>query len=178
MDGPYHRGTEVDVAVRTPPESTPVTTTFTQLTVGRVGTLVRAGCVAAGIAPRDVEDLLIAVNEIVTNAIRYAGGGSITVRRVADGLLTEVSDTGPGLPDSVTIGAPASDATEWPGLWLARLMCKEFDIASSSSGVTVRMFTPCRSANRSPGRGARRMHADMTEAVPVFDVPAVVADSV
>jgi anti-sigma regulatory factor (Ser/Thr protein kinase) len=164
VDGPYHGVTEVDVSVCTPSELNPVSLIFTQFTVGQVGTLVRSGCIAAGVTPRDSEDLLIAVSEIVTNAIRYAGGGSITVRRVAGGLLTVVCDSGPGLPDSLMIGRLASEATEWPGLWLARLMCNEFDIASSPSGVTVRMFTPCRAAAGSPAGSGRLGSAEPDDA--------------
>jgi anti-sigma regulatory factor (Ser/Thr protein kinase) len=130
-----------------PAESSSVTTTFTRDTIGQVCTLVRAECVRADIAPRNVEDLLIAVSEIATNAIRYAGGGgSVTLRRVARGVLVEVRDDGPGLPDSLVIGRPSPDAPDGRGLWLARLLCKDFDVVSTSRGVTVRMLAAGRMA--------------------------------
>jgi anti-sigma regulatory factor (Ser/Thr protein kinase) len=130
-----------------PAESSSVTATFTRDTIGQVCTLVRAECVRADIAPRNVEDLLIAVSEIATNAIRYAGGGgSLTLRRVARGVLVEVRDDGPGLPASLVIGRPSPDAPDGRGLWLARLLCKDFDVVSTSRGVTVRMLAAGRMA--------------------------------
>jgi serine/threonine-protein kinase RsbW len=141
-------GVIVDAPVRdAPPATSTVTATFTRHSVGKVCTLVRSACVRANIAPRDVEDLLIAVSEIVTNAIRYAGGGgSVTLQRLSGGLLTEICDEGPGLPDHVLPGRRALDfpADGRGGLWLARLLCRDFAVLSSPRGVTVRMFTPCR----------------------------------
>jgi anti-sigma regulatory factor (Ser/Thr protein kinase) len=141
--------TAIDRAARTPPRPDPavVTATFTRHCLGKVCTLVRSIAVDAGIAPRDIRDLLIAVSEIATNAIRYAGGaGSITLRRVADGLLVEISDNGPGLPDDLLMERPPQSALDGRGLWLARVLCRDFDIVSCPRGVTVRIFTPRRAA--------------------------------
>ena len=140
------------VQVRSPeraprPEQAAVTATFTRDSLGRVCTLVRAAGVRAGIAPRDIEDLLIAVSEVVTNAIRHAGGaGSITVRRLSAGLMVEVHDDGPGLPDSMITATPSPEIPVGGGLWRARLLCNELSVLTSPLGVTVAMFTPCRVA--------------------------------
>jgi anti-sigma regulatory factor (Ser/Thr protein kinase) len=124
-----------------------VTATFTRDSLGKVCTLVRTVGVRAGIAPRDIEDLLIAVSEVVTNAIRYGGGtGSITVRRLTGGLVAEIRDCGPGLPDTLTAGRLVPDIPVGGGLSRARLLCEKLDVLSSPLGVTVRMFTPCRAA--------------------------------
>jgi anti-sigma regulatory factor (Ser/Thr protein kinase) len=94
-----------------------------------------------------LEDLLIAVSEVVTNAIRYAEGvGSITVRRLAGGMLAEIRDNGPGLPGGMVAGRPTPEVPVGGGLWRARLLCRDFDLISSSRGVTVRIFTPCEGA--------------------------------
>jgi anti-sigma regulatory factor (Ser/Thr protein kinase) len=145
MDDLASRVATVGPPTRHRSQPTSISTAFTHLTAGQVCTLVRFECVTAGIAQRDTEDLLMAVSEIVVNAISYAGGGgSVTLHHVTDGLLVEIRDEGPGLPDSV--------APEGHGLWLARLMCKEFDVVSSSRGVTVRMFTPRRPVTEVPNR--------------------------
>ena len=137
-----------------PPERAPrtgqvaVTATFTRDSVGKVCTLVRPAATRVAIAPRDIEDLLIAVSEVVTNAIRYAGGtGSITVQCLSAGLIVEIRDSGPGLPDSLVAAIPPLDFPVEGGLSRARLLCEELKILSSPLGVTVRMFTPCRVAN-------------------------------
>jgi len=124
-----------------------VTAAFTRDNLGRICTLVRAAGVRAGIAPRDIEDLLIAVSEVATKAIRYAGGvGSIAVRCLGVGLITEIRDFGPGLPAHTIAAIPSPGVPVGGGLWRARLLCKELEILSSPLGVTVRMFTPCRGA--------------------------------
>jgi serine/threonine-protein kinase RsbW len=115
--------------------------TFTRRSLGQVCTLVRAS--AEGIEARDVDDLLIAVSEVATNAICYAGGaGSIALWDLTGGLLAEVTDNGPGLPDTMVIGRPPPDSIDGRGLWLARVLVKEFEILNGPQGLTVRMFTP------------------------------------
>jgi anti-sigma regulatory factor (Ser/Thr protein kinase) len=138
MDDPM--GSAATVTARTShPDDHAVTETFTMHTVGKVCTLVRVAASRAGVAKRDIEDLLIAVSELVTNVIRHAGGtGSITVRSMSAGLFAEISDNGPGLPENVTT------ERQGQGLWLARLLCDDIQVVSGHDGVTVRIFTPRR----------------------------------
>jgi anti-sigma regulatory factor (Ser/Thr protein kinase) len=59
-----------------------------------------ANC-AAGRGPRGLrlEAFVLAVNEIMTNAVRHGGGsGRIRLSRTAAGLACEISDAGPGAP--------------------------------------------------------------------------------
>ena len=117
--------------------------TFTWHSLGRACDLVRAAAVEAAIAPRDIDDLLIAVSEIVINAIRYASGsGTITAQRLGDSLLVEISDNGPGLSCASTVYRSSSAASEGHGLRLARMLSKSIAIASGPGGVTVRILTP------------------------------------
>ena len=117
--------------------------TFTWHSLGRACDLVRAAAVEAAIAPRDIDDLLIAVSEIVINAIRYAGGsGTITAQLRGDSLLVEISDNGPGLSCASTVYRPSAAASEGHGLRLARMLSKNIAIASGPGGVTVRILTP------------------------------------
>jgi serine/threonine-protein kinase RsbW len=128
------------------PEPDPIVATrvFTRDSLGQVCTLVRGAGVAATMTARRVEDLLIAVNEIVTNVVRHGGGtGTLTIRRQPTSLMIEVRDQGPGLPDTWVLERPAPDAIDGRGLWLARILCASLDVISSAGGVTVRMSMPC-----------------------------------
>lgn len=135
---------------RSPQPSDAVTTTFTTFgrdSLGKVCTLVRLTALNSGVAPRDVDDLLIAVSEVVTNVVCHAGGvGSMTLEFRPGGLLVEISDNGTGLPESVMAALPSFDGIQLGGLRRARLLCQKFEVISSSRGVTVRIFTPYQDA--------------------------------
>jgi anti-sigma regulatory factor (Ser/Thr protein kinase) len=148
MDEPSDSGLAVKMAAGMAPDWGATTATFTRNSLGKVCTLVRSAGARASLAPRDIEDLLIAVSEIATNAIRYAGGaGSITLRRLSSGLLAEIRDNGPGLPENTVIERPPLGGADGRGLWLARLLSKDFEIVSSPRGVTVRIVTPYMAAS-------------------------------
>jgi serine/threonine-protein kinase RsbW len=104
--------------------------------------LVDAAARAAGVPEDRAADLVLVVNELVGNAVRYAGGtGRITVDVDATGVRVEIADQGPGLPGAATGGArPAPTATGGRGLWMARRMFPDLTIASSPAGVTVTVF--------------------------------------
>ena len=105
------------LAAGTPPGPTGNAMTFTWHNVGEVRTFVRDVATDSDIAQCDIDDLLIAVSEIVTNAICHAGGtGTITLWEHADGLLVEIRDSGPGFPRNRNRN-PANDAVDqaWAG---------------------------------------------------------------
>ncbi len=109
--------------------------------------LVRSAAAHAGVTTDDLDRLLVAVTEMAGNAIRYAGGGgTISVHRDAKCLIVTISDTGPGLPVTVTMDRPDPGALGGRGLWLARVMCPDLTIASSPAGVTVTLTVPCAAA--------------------------------
>jgi len=113
---------------------------FTVGDLSRVRMLVREAGVAAGIPAAKVAALVVAVNEIAGNAIRYGGGfATITLRGLLGLLLVEISDDGPGLPPDLVIVRPAADAVGGRGLWLAYRLCERVDMLSSAAGLTVRL---------------------------------------
>jgi len=120
-----------------------VTESFTQDDLARVRRLVYHAACAAGLGSAIVDNLVVAVNEVAINAVRYAGGhGFLRVERAPEGLLVEIRDEGPGLPADLSDERPAPDALGGRGLWMARRLCGQLDIDSSPRGVTVRMFMP------------------------------------
>jgi serine/threonine-protein kinase RsbW len=84
---------------------------------------------------------VVAVNELLTNAVRHGGGrGRLTLLHVADRVVCEVSDDGPGLP--APLGEPRRPSSDQPGgwgLWLAEELTDTFDLVTGAGGTTVRV---------------------------------------
>lgn len=57
---------------------------------------------AAGLSERSAKQVAIAVSELVTNVIKYAGSGKLLLRRLpgeGEGIEVVVEDQGPGIED-------------------------------------------------------------------------------
>jgi anti-sigma regulatory factor (Ser/Thr protein kinase) len=102
-----------------------------------------AGCAATtGLAGPRLDAFVLAVNEIMTNAVRHGGGsGRLRLWRTAAGLVCEISDEGPGAPMSIFNGheLPPMSATGGRGLWLARHLCDSMEVESGSGGTVVHL---------------------------------------
>jgi anti-sigma regulatory factor (Ser/Thr protein kinase) len=96
-----------------------------------------SGC---GMDAEQVEGFTVAVNEVMTNAVRH-GGGSGQIRLWCDGrVLCEVDDRGPGFdagPHLKRTERPAPSSRGGLGLWLARQTSDDLVIASGPTGTTV-----------------------------------------
>lgn len=95
---------------------------------------------ACGLAGDALDDFVVAVHELATNAIRHGGGrGRIDLRRDGDTLLCDVIDHGPGFPGAVPTpaGLPSPQAPGGRGLWLAQHLTDTLLITDSPGGVTV-----------------------------------------
>lgn len=97
---------------------------------------------AAGLTGQRRDDFILAVNELVTNAVRHGGGtGQVRLWCVDGNLICEVIDRGTGLPADHPIGQrrpPAEVAGGW-GLWLARRLSDTFSVSTGPSGTTIRI---------------------------------------
>jgi len=86
------------------------------------------------------EELVLAVNELATNSVRYGGGGG-TLRLWRDGetLLCEVQDD--GRMDEPLVGRvrPAADVHNSRGVWIANQLCDLVQIRSAATGTVVRV---------------------------------------
>ena len=94
-----------------------------------------------GLAETDLSNFILAVNEIATNAIRYAGGhGRLSLWRCGPQLCCLVVDDGPGIPRRHLDQArrPTPGHIGGHGLWLARHICTSIQIDSDRrSGTRV-----------------------------------------
>lgn len=96
--------------------------------------------VKAGLHAQRLEDFVLAVNEIVTNAVRHAGGhGRLRMWLGGTVLRCEVVDQGSGIPEDEDEGTilPPSYAVSGRGLWLARHLCDTLTVRTGPEGTTI-----------------------------------------
>jgi anti-sigma regulatory factor (Ser/Thr protein kinase) len=95
-------------------------------------------------APRDlVEDFLLAVDEMASNALRH-GGEPVGLRLWigTDRIVCTISDRGSGWDDPFAGYGPAHGedlSRGGMGLWLARQLCDHVDISVDDDGARVRL---------------------------------------
>ncbi|MEV4722093.1 ATP-binding protein [Micromonospora humida] len=97
---------------------------------------------AAGMAGQRLDDFVLAVNELITNAVRHGGGrGWLRLWRRAGELVCEVSDHGSGISEQRLDdrSRPAPDTAGGWGLWLARELSDAMEVESGAAGTTVRI---------------------------------------
>lgn len=98
----------------------------------------------AGATAQEVQWFVLAVNEIVTNAIRHGGGSGVLRFWAGPEMLScEVSDTGTGLSDHLAGQLPPVRGRGF-GLWLARQLCDLVEVRSDGTGTTVRLHLALR----------------------------------
>jgi len=89
---------------------------------------------------------VVAVNEVMTNAIHHGGGqGTLRIVWAGEHFECEVVDKGPGIPpEKLEAGfAPSADTLSGRGLWLTRQLCDKVEIASDAAGTRVTLvFRP------------------------------------
>ena len=122
------------------PAHTPVELPFTHNDLQLVRAFVGGRAAHAGLDRERVADLVLAVNELVTNTIRHAGGSGILRTWTEDGtLLVDVVDDG-HLEDPLAGRERPSDLEGGGlGLWLVNHLCDLVQLRSSPAGTVVRL---------------------------------------
>lgn len=115
-----------------PPPPTAEEHTFSVDTLAHMRKLVSV--FAHWLRREQVEDLLLAVNELATNSILHASGrGVLKMWREGDTVVCEVSDSGTGFP-------PAFTGLSGFGIVMVNLLCDLVRTHTSHSGTTVRVY--------------------------------------
>jgi anti-sigma regulatory factor (Ser/Thr protein kinase) len=108
---------------------------------------------AQGLTDLALANFILAVNEITTNAVRYAGGqGRLRLWRAGDELCCQVVDEGHGIPRRYLeeSGRPDPALVNGHGLWLARHICTAVEIETGrAKGTAVLLRYALSSAARS-----------------------------
>jgi serine/threonine-protein kinase RsbW len=95
---------------------------------------------AAEVGLRDTQrqDFVLAVDEVITNAVRHGGGKGQLEVWVAEGRLWfRVSDTGPGFAAPLPAHAPEPTLPGGRGLWITSHVTDDLSIATGPLGTTV-----------------------------------------
>jgi anti-sigma regulatory factor (Ser/Thr protein kinase) len=122
------------------PLMTPQRLAFTGEDLGAVRHFLSRWAAQEKLDAEGTEELVLAVNELTTNSIRYGGGhGELSIWREADTLLCEVRDDGHITDPLVGRSRPTPEENNGRGLWLANQLCDLVQIRSSAQGSTVRV---------------------------------------
>jgi anti-sigma regulatory factor (Ser/Thr protein kinase) len=106
----------------------------------RVRALVAARAEQAGLGREAADAMVLAVNEVATNSLRYGGGrGELRAWTEGRSLVIEVSDQGHITSPLVGRLRPGPRARGGAGLWLANQLCDLVQIYSSARGTAVRV---------------------------------------
>jgi anti-sigma regulatory factor (Ser/Thr protein kinase) len=113
---------------------------FDQRVIGGSRHAVARLAAAAGLYGQRLDDFVLAVNEMMTNAVRHAGGRGMLTLWCADSILhCEVTDNGRGIPAErlQPQRRPSTLAVSGRGLWLARHLCDSVTINTGPHGTKV-----------------------------------------
>jgi anti-sigma regulatory factor (Ser/Thr protein kinase) len=108
--------------------------------LAKIRLLVRQQANAAGLGRRSGDDLVLAVNEITTNSLRYGGGGgTLRVWQSGDSLICEIADNGRIADPMIGRVQPRADRDGGRGLWLVNQLCDLVQLRNFASGTVVRV---------------------------------------
>lgn len=120
--------------------------TFDAEQVTEVRHTVASRAKAADLRGQDLEDFVLAVNELMTNAVRHGGGrGWLRLWHHGGRVYCEVSDHGHGIAEErlEKRERPAPDTVGGWGLWLARQLSEDMTVGTGPAGTTVRISASC-----------------------------------
>jgi anti-sigma regulatory factor (Ser/Thr protein kinase) len=108
--------------------------------LGWLRAFVRHEAMAAGLPSERSDDLVLAVNELATNSLRYGGGkGALQVWTDHGTVVCEVRDD--GRIDQPLVGRvqPPTTGSSGRGLWMVNQLCDLVQLRSSVAGTVVRV---------------------------------------
>ena len=121
------------------PSSQPYELAFSREDLATLRRFVSQRAAEACLDAGQIDDLVLAVDELASNSVLHGGGGgTLRVWRETDRLLCEVRDSGHITKPLVGRIRPTPDQHTGRGLWLANHLCDLLQIRSSPAGSVVR----------------------------------------
>ncbi|MGW9195501.1 ATP-binding protein [Micromonospora chersina] len=110
---------------------------FTAATISELRHAVAARIAAAGLTGEPAAGFVLAIHELVTNAVRHGGGaGHLHLRRQGDELRCDVVDHGAGT-DPPSIRRAGGTEAGGRGLWLADHLADSLILRRRPDGLTA-----------------------------------------
>lgn len=134
--------TEVFDSAFPEPEGPVETVQFELGSLAALRRLVSEAAERAGVHPDRAMDLVVAVNEVATNSLRYGGGrGTLRMWQEVRVFIGEIRDE--GYLDQPLVGreVPTADQMGGRGLWMVNQLCDLVQLRSSPTGAAVRLHT-------------------------------------
>ncbi len=101
---------------------------------------VRDVCLAEGLAPERIDDLVLCADETAANSLLHGGGrGQLRTWREDGTVVCEVSDAGVISDPLVGRSVPSLERDGGRGLWLANQLCDLVQLRSGPAGTVVRL---------------------------------------
>ncbi|GAA2537661.1 anti-sigma factor RsbA family regulatory protein [Pseudonocardia hydrocarbonoxydans] len=117
-----------------------LTVAFQSWELQEVRRAVRDIAGAAGFTDDRVEDVVLAVNEVATNAVEHGGPhAELHVWATGGGLVCEVHDTGALADPLPGMASPHPSEPRGRGLWISRQVCDLLHVWSDDRGTHVRV---------------------------------------
>ena len=93
----------------------------------------------------DLDDVLVMLSELATNAVRHAGGGfEVALLDTADGVRVEVADSSPSVPQAQWVPA---GATSGRGLAIVDALSDAWGVTALEGGGKAVWFEARASSN-------------------------------
>jgi anti-sigma regulatory factor (Ser/Thr protein kinase) len=147
-DSPYYLEPDVLYAAAdrpmTPPPAGALVLRYFDADLPLIRQIIREQTPLFGLTGDRVDDLTVALNEIVTNTVRHTGTGGtlrIWVDAEQDAVVCEVTDAGRIADLLAGRRRPSLDAEGGRGLWLANQLCDLVELRSGERGSTIRLYT-------------------------------------
>ncbi|MGP3999346.1 anti-sigma factor RsbA family regulatory protein [Streptomyces sp. 8N706] len=133
---------DIDRRPLPPPAEPPASMQILPTDLHAVRTFVAEQAKRCGVTAEALHNLLVAVTEVATNAVRH-GNAPATLRTWPDnGLICEITDSGHWQPEEFISWRPPESARESGfGLWGVGMLCDTVQVRTGSNGTTVRLRT-------------------------------------
>jgi anti-sigma regulatory factor (Ser/Thr protein kinase) len=112
---------------------------FSAWRLHEVRSTVERAMAGAGYEQERVEDVVLAVNEVATNAVEHGTPDAQLSLWTGDGLLCEIDDGGTLRDPLPGLQAPHPSEPRGRGVWIARQLCDSLHVWTDARGTHVRM---------------------------------------
>lgn len=91
-----------------------------------------------GLSAAQIDNLVVAVNEVATNSVTHGGGsGAASIWCAGGAIVCEISDAGTIIDPLADRTRPSGAPTDARGLWTVNSLCDLVQVRSSSEGGSV-----------------------------------------